>query len=210
MFETTIAREHNSQAAASWSPQRRGVVTPNAAGTPRAARVPSAPVNSFEDCPAGWQREANDALLLARQWVQNVVNGLSMLTFPFPAPVARLLNRHFRITGRGYLYEVRRHFETINKAINAPIDFECEDKCDANVAAYVYAVWTDVHLCPVWHGLSARSQANVIIHEIAHDAANRDDEAYIWQAEYFKLSVEDAIDNADSYSSFAEEAYYGP
>jgi hypothetical protein len=205
-----IARETDNRAV-SWTPQRRAVVCPGAkAGAPQAARVPSAPVNSFEDCPTGWQREANDALVLARQWVQNVVNGLSMLTFPFPAPVARLLSRHFRITGRGYVYEVRRHFETINKAINAPIDFECEDSCDDNVAAYVYAIWTDVHLCPVWHGLSARSQANVIIHEIAHDAAGRDDEAYIWQPKYFKLPVEDAIDNADSYSNFAEEAYYGP
>lgn len=174
------------------------------------ARVPNAPVNEFEDCPTDWQGEANSALVLARDWVANVVAGLSSLTYPYPAPVATLLNRHFRITGRGYLYEVRRHYNTINAALNSPIDFECETSCDDNVAAYVYSIWTDVHLCPIWHSLSTIGQANTIIHEIAHDAADRDDEAYYWEAGYSKLSVEDAIDNADSYSYFAQEAYYGP
>jgi hypothetical protein len=177
---------------------------------PANCRVPNAPINEFEDCPTDWQSEANNALVLARAWVANVVAGLSSLTYPFPAPVATLLNRHFRITVRGYLYEVRRHYNTINAAINSPIDFECETSCGDNVAAYVYSIWTDVHLCPIWHGLSTVEQANTIIHEIAHDAADRDDEAYYWEAGYSKLSVEDAIDNADSYSYFAQEAYYGP
>lgn len=177
--------------------------------TGQAATVPSAPLNEFEDCPEDWQRKANAALVTARQWVANVVTGLANLPYPFPAPVARLLNRHFRITGRGYVYEVRRHYNTIYAALNSPIDFECEKKCDDNVAAYVYSIWSDVHLCPIWYGLSPAERANTIIHEIAHDAADRDDEAYIWQPEYSKLSVEDAIDNADSYSNFAQEAY-GP
>jgi hypothetical protein len=42
----------------------------------------------------------------------------------------------------------------------------------------------------------------------AGDAADRDDEAYEWEkGSYATLSVEDAIDNADSYSFFAEEAF---
>jgi Lysine-specific metallo-endopeptidase len=135
------------------------------------------------------------------------LTGLYNLPFPYPAGVARLLNRHFRITGRGYLHEVRRHFATIYAALESPIDFECEKSCDAGVAAYVYSVWSDVHLCPVWYAQTPNGRANTIIHEIAHDAANRDDEAYIWEASYNTLSVEDAIDNADSYSNFAEEAY---
>jgi hypothetical protein len=173
-------------------------------------KVQSAPVNEFEDCPLDWQKKANSALIMARAWVSNVVTGLSNLPYPFPAPVAALLNRHFRITGRGYVYEVRRHYETIYAALNSPIDFECETSCDDNTAAYVYSIWSDIHLCPVWHNLTAEGRANTIIHEIAHDAANRDDEAYIWEPGYSTLSVEDAIDNADSYSYFAQEAYYGP
>jgi hypothetical protein len=177
--------------------------------SPRAAKVPTAPVNKFEDCPKDWQTKAEAGLVLARRWVANVVTGLANLPYPFPAPVANLLNRHFHITGRGYVYEVRRHFNTIYSALNSSIDFECEKKCDDNVAAYVYAIWSDVHLCPVWYSLSPAERANTIIHEIAHDAANRDDEAYIWESGYSKLSVEDAIDNADSYSNFAQDAY-GP
>lgn len=172
-----------------------------------AAKVPAAPVNEFEDCPRDWQQRANAALVIARRWVANVVTGLSNLTFPYPAGVSRLLNRHFRITGRGYLHEVRRHFATIHAALNSPIDFECEKSCDAGVAAYVYTIWSDVHLCPVWYAQTPDGRANTIIHEIAHDAANRDDEAYVWEASYPKLSVEDAIDNADSYSNFAQESY---
>jgi hypothetical protein len=175
----------------------------------RAGKVPSAPVNKFEDCPVDWQRRANSALVVARKWVANVATGLANLPFPFPAPVATLLNRHFHIADRGYVAEVRRYFNTINSALNSPIDFECEKNCDDNVAAYVYSIWSDVHLCPVWYSLSTSAQANTIIHEIAHDAADRDDKAYIWQAAYNKLSVKEAVDNADSYSNFAEEAY-GP
>ncbi|MCH7719888.1 MAG: hypothetical protein IH988_02705 [Planctomycetes bacterium] len=174
-----------------------------------AVKVPSAPSNEFEDCPANWQRDAEGALVLARKWVANAATGLANLPYPFPAPVAGLLNRHFRITDRGYVYEVRRHFGTIRNALNSSIDFECETKCDDNVAAYVYRIWSDIHLCPIWYRQSPAGQANTIIHEIAHDAANRDDEAYIWQPKYSKLPVEDAIDNADSYSNFAQEAY-GP
>jgi hypothetical protein len=90
--------------------------------------------------------------------------------------------------------------------MNASIDFECETQCDDNVAAYVYSIWTDLHLCPIWFRLGSKSQANTIIHELAHDAAGRDDEAYVWQPKYGTLPAEDAIDNADSYSNFAEDA----
>jgi len=172
----------------------------------RDVEVPAAPTNSFEDCPADWKTKANEALARGRPWVSNVITGLSNLPDPIPAPVARLLNRHFHTTWREDIRKIVGHFNTIYSAMNASIDFECETECDANVAAYVYSIWTDLHLCPVWYGLSANGQANTIIHELAHDAANRDDEAYVWQAKYATLSVDDAIDNADSYSYFAEEA----
>ncbi len=174
----------------------------------QAAKTKGAPVNEFEDCPENWKKDANAALVVARKWTMNAVTGLANLPYPYPPKAARLLSRHFHIKDRGYLFEVIRHFKTINSALNSPINFECEKKCDKNVAAYVYSIWSDIHLCPVWFNrLSLDGQANTIIHELAHDAANRDDEAYIWQTAYSKLSVEDAIDNADSYSNFAKEAY---
>lgn len=176
----------------------------------RSVRVPSGPANSFEDCPIDWQRQANAAVELGRRWVANVLMGLSSLPSPIPAPVANLLNRHFHTTYSGDIRTMVRIFDKIYKALNAEIDFECETSCDDNVAAYVYAIWTDVHLCPIWYGQSARGKANTIVHELAHDAAGRDDKAYVWEAKYARLSVDEALDNADSYSNFAEEAFYGP
>jgi hypothetical protein len=138
--------------------------------------------------------------------VANVITGLSNLPRPIPPRVAALLNRHFHTTFSGDIRKIVGHFNEIYSAMNAAIDFECETSCGPREAAYVYSVWTDLHLCPVWYNLSPNGQTNVIIHELAHDAANRDDEAYIWEASYATLSVDDAIDNADSYSNFAEEA----
>lgn len=175
-------------------------------GGRRDANAPTAPSNEFDDCPADWQTKANAALARGRPWVANVIMGLSSLPDPIPAPVSALLMRHFHTTSRDDIRTIVGHFNTINSAMSASIDFECETECDANVAAYVYSVWSDVHLCPVWYGLTPEGQANVIIHELAHDAANRDDEAYVWEASYATLSAADAIDNADSYSNFAEEA----
>ncbi|WP_157202614.1 M35 family metallo-endopeptidase [Calidithermus chliarophilus] len=181
------------------------------AGVPRRpVRVPGGPANSFEDCPADWRRQANAAVELGRQWVANVLLGLNNLPSPIPAPVANLLNRHFHTTYSGDIRAMLRVFGKVQKALEARIDFECETRCDDNVAAYVYTIWTDVHLCPVWYGQNARGKANTIVHELAHDAAGRDDKAYVWEARYARLSVDEALDNADSYSCFAEDAFYGP
>lgn len=168
--------------------------------------APSVPVNEFEDCPATWQSQANAALVTARSWVSNVINGLSHLPSPIPAPVTTLLNKHFHTTFSGDISKIVGKYAEINRALNASIDFECETSCDDNVVAYVYSIWTDVHLCPGWFASSADKKAETIIHELGHDAAGLDDEAYVWQAAYSKLSVTDAMDNADSYSAFAMDA----
>lgn len=175
---------------------------------PGVAHGPGA-TNKFEDCPPAWKPTADAAARVGASWVANAINGLSNLPSPIPAPVAALLNRHFHTTFDKDIRKIVGHFRQINTAINSAIDFECEKECDKNVHAYVYSVWTDVHLCPLWFKASAKSQANTIVHELAHDAADRDDEAYIWEPKYKTLSVDDAMDNADSYSHFAEEAF-GP
>ncbi|HEU0015939.1 MAG TPA: M35 family metallo-endopeptidase [Longimicrobium sp.] len=164
-------------------------------------------MNDFEDCPADWQMEAEGALVLGRKWIANVVAGLSSLPDPIPPVVATLLNRHFHTTDRGHVKKILGHFSTIASAINSKIDFECETKCDPNETAYVYSIWSDIHLCPPWHAASGNAQTNAIIHELAHDAANRDDKAYQWQPAYATLSPADAMNNADSYSHFAQDAF---
>ncbi|MFN2466997.1 MAG: M35 family metallo-endopeptidase [Gaiellaceae bacterium] len=165
--------------------------------------------NKFEDCPPAWKTKADAAAQLGASWVANVITGLSSLPTPLPAPVAALLNRHFHTTYDKDIRKIVGHYRQINAAINSAIDFECETECDKDVHAYVYSVWTDVHICPLWFKAGPSSQANTIVHELAHDVAGRDDEAYIWEPKYKTLSVDDAIDNADSYSHFAQEAF-GP
>src|SRR5882672_4210541 len=82
----------------------------------RDVEVPAAPTNSFEDCPADWKTKANEALARGRPWVSNVITGLSNLPDPIPAPVARLLNRHFHTTWREDIRKIVGHFNTIYSA----------------------------------------------------------------------------------------------
>src|SRR5262245_5744448 len=59
---------------------------------------PAGGANRFADCPAQWKPAANAAQRLGSNWLQNVVNGLTTLPKPIPAPVANLLTRHFHTT----------------------------------------------------------------------------------------------------------------
>lgn len=173
---------------------------------PGVAHGPGGP-NKFEDCPPAWKPKATAAQRLGASWVANAITGLSNLPTPIPVPVTALLNRHFHTTYDKDIRKIVGHYRQISAAINAAIDFQCETECGKDEHAYVWSVWTDLHLCPLWFAAGPRSQANTIVHEVAHDAAGRDDEAYLWEeAKYKTLSVDDAIDNADSYSHFAEEA----
>ena len=59
---------------------------------------PPGGANRFADCPAQWKPAANAAQKLGSSWLDNVVNGLSTLPKPIPAPVANLLTKHFHGT----------------------------------------------------------------------------------------------------------------
>lgn len=200
-----------------WAPERRGwagarpsTVPAKGCGCDDCNSKPRAnpPANQFDDCPTDWQKEANAALAMGRPWVANAATGLASLPTPVPAPVATALNRHFHTTAPDDIKKILSNYQKLDNAMNASVSFECEKKCDPGVGGYVWKPFgTTVHLCPLWHFLTATEQANVIIHELSHEAANRDDEAYIWSPDYPKLSASDAIDNADSYSYFAEDSF---
>lgn len=176
---------------------------------PHLAVVPSGPSNEFDDCPRAWIRAANAANTRAVRWLDNVVAGLSRVPTPMPAALQRSLNDHFHTTDAEDIEEIRENFGEIREAYTESIGFECETSCDDNVAAYVYAIWSDVHLCPIWFRSPDWRQTETIIHELAHEYAGRDDEAYVWQREYKTLDSDDAIDNADSYSAFARDSWFG-
>jgi hypothetical protein len=84
---------------------------------------------------------------------------------------------------------------------------ECEDDCDT-ANAYVYGLWTDIHMCMnVIKNDSARRFGEILLHEVSHDAVDTDDEQYFYPPAGSRttLSVGDALDNADSYEAFAAQ-----
>jgi hypothetical protein len=164
--------------------------------------------NRFTDCPVTWKPMANAAQKLGSSWLNNVVTGLTMLPKPIPAPVAAMLTRHFHTTDDKDIAKITGNYQKLNKAINQSIDFQCETSCDPNVLAYVYSIWSDLHLCPDWFNAGDKDlQASTVVHELAHDVVGCDDNAYEWEtAKYGALSPKKAMDNADSYAHFAWDA----
>jgi len=168
---------------------------------------PAGSSNTFTDCPANWKPVANAARTLGASWLANVVAGLGALPSPIPAKVATLLSRHFHTTYSKDIATILERYRKLNTAIKQAIDFQCETSCDKDVLAYVYSVWSDLHVCPYWFNSPADLQASTVVHELAHDVIGADDNAYEWEtAKYAGMSVSDAMDNADSYAHFAWDA----
>jgi hypothetical protein len=171
------------------------------------AHGPAGGANRWTDCPANYKTKANAAQTLGASWVDNVVNGLGNLPKPIPAPVAALLTKHFHTTFEKDIARILDRFKKIKTAIHSSLDFECETSCDPNVLAYVYSIWSNLHVCPYWFNSAPDLQAATVIHELAHDVVGCDDNAYGWEtAKYANMSVSDAIDNADSFGHFAWDA----
>jgi lysine-specific metallo-endopeptidase family protein len=168
---------------------------------------PAGGSNRFDHCPTQWRSAADAAQTLGGDWLDNVVNGLNALPSPIPPPVAALLTRHFHTTYDKDVAKIAKRFQQLGTAIKKSIDFQCETSCSRDVLAYVYSVWSDLHLCPYWFNSGPERQASTVIHELAHDVVGCDDNAYEWQtAKYRSMSVDEAIDNADSYAHFAWDA----
>src|SRR5262245_13486236 len=109
---------------------------------------PAGAANRFDDCPAQWKPAANAAQTRGSSWLDNVVNGLTSLPKPIPVPVANLLTKHFHTTFDKDITKIAGRFKQLSTAIKQSIDFQCETSCDPNVLAYVYSIWSDLHLCP--------------------------------------------------------------
>jgi hypothetical protein len=172
---------------------------------------PAGGANQWTDCPTNWRPKATTAQALGASWVDNVVNGLANLPKPIPPPVATLLLKHFHTTLDRDIKTILGRYRQIQTAIHSSLNFECETSCDPNVLAYVYSIWTHLHLCPYWFNSGGDLQAATVVHEIAHDVVGADDNAYEWQtAKYNGMSVGEAMNNADSFGHFAWDASKPP
>lgn len=58
---------------------------------------------------------------------------------------------------------------------------------------------------PLFSSNSKGEQADVLIHELSHYYAGTNDYAYEWQDKFDRLSQNEEMDNADSFSNFAFE-----
>lgn len=107
-----------------------------------------------------------------------------------------------------YLYEIRESLATTRKAFDGDIPIEVEDEADGTTEGYVRDWWlwkSDIHLHPLWFRQDLTERARIIVHEACHKYDNDDDHAYYWQSAYDRLTVKQAIDNADSYATFCRD-----
>jgi hypothetical protein len=123
------------------------------------------------------------------------------------ATTARLLRENFASSSSSTALKALTRFVKIKRYLDAD-DFtiECESGCD-DAKAYVYAIWSDLHMCmDELSKESTRRYGEILLHEVSHDAAGTDDEQYYYPSRTTTtLSVSDALDNADSYEAFAAQ-----
>lgn len=146
---------------------------------------------------------------LAKDMVNRSIAALS--SSPVTAATNALLDRHFRDHSASTVTSVLSVFQSIKDAFDDDdYTYECEDDCKSPTAAYVYGIWSDIHLCMnELRGKPNRDVAGIIVHEFSHYYGGTDDEAYyffyVHNGAPTTLSTSDAIDNADSYGGFAYE-----
>jgi hypothetical protein len=123
------------------------------------------------------------------------------------ATTARLLRENFTSSSQSTAMSALSRFARIKVYLDKDeYTIECENDCK-DTKAYVYGVWTDVHMCMnKLTNESPRRYGEILLHEVSHDAGGTDDEEYYYPARTTTtLSRGDALDNADSYESFAAQ-----
>ncbi len=164
-----------------------------------------------QDCERYDVAQRRAGVVIARAEAGRAVTALQRYLNARPgtqdAATARLLRENFASNSSSTALKALIRFTKIKRYLDAD-DFtiECETDCD-DAKAYVYAVWTDIHMCmDVMKNESTRRYGEILLHEVSHDAAGTDDEQYYYPAgTTTTLSVGDALDNADSYESFAAQ-----
>lgn len=181
--------------------------------------------HSFKGCTTaekGLLIDAADRSLLAVQHAAAFVGSAHGRPDRMSNATRQLLLNHFHTTERGHLRFILTRLMRIAKALNEGIRFKAERKCKAGpkerVCGYAYTTqlfggFGDVHICfdkrpghCDFGTLPPDEQEIILIHEIAHRRVGIEDKAYAHDGRYTKLSASQALDNADSYATFAVEA----
>jgi hypothetical protein len=138
------------------------------------------------------------AVTRAREILDNAIGKIGN---PSDPKVSGALQANFQSTETKVSSEVSTKLARIRSAFNGTIPVEVES--EGTSRAYVYVIWSDIHLCPPWFAdPSPDARARTIIHECSHKYTGTDDKAYHWDPKYATLSTKDALNNADSYAWF--------
>lgn len=118
-------------------------------------------------------------------------NAIAKIGSPADPRVAAALQANFHSTEAKVVSEVSSKLQRIRSAFNGTIPVEVESEGTAR--AYVYVIWSDIHLCPPWFAdTNPDARARTIIHECSHKYTGTDDKAYHWDGKYATLSTKDA------------------
>jgi hypothetical protein len=178
---------------------------------PRPSAPPAVQRYKTEDCGPYDVAQRRGGVRIAIDEASRAVAALQRYLNVKPAAqdpaTTRLLRENFASSSSSTALKALIRFTKIKHYLLAD-DFtiECESECD-DAKAYVYAVWSDLHMCmDVLQHDSTRRYGEILLHEVSHDAAGTDDEEYYYPSRTTTtLSVSDALDNADSYESFAAQ-----
>jgi len=137
-----------------------------------------------------------DAVVRAKELVD-----IALAALDNPSGNTAFLNANFHTTDADAISKIKGVYNKVKTAFSGTIPVEVEAD-DSSAVAYVYRIWSDIHLCAPWFGQAADKRAGTIVHEMTHKYAGTDDNAYHYQSTFPTLSVKDAVNNADSYQWF--------
>jgi hypothetical protein len=198
-----------------------------AAGFIIAAAIGAFDTSRFRNCSQTQQDVVNSATDTAKRWIDNAVMQVdAVLANPEQAGqvVVNQLFSHFKIRpdDREHLGRLRQGLGQIQTGFSELL-FECDSSCEENdttaVAARVPGLlggitlrYGRIHVCPRFfrgpqnpEDRRADEQPETIAHEMAHRFVGARGDVYrvVNMREYYNLTTEQALENADSYSQFA-------
>lgn len=173
--------------------------------------TPSPPPANVEDGSAEQEDMIQAALDEARK---SAARGMSILRGgPSSQQAERLLNEHFHTTGAGMLRDAASRMSEVQSGLSGIVPIEVEGSAfpfGDQTRGYIYggplAGFSDIHLTPRFFGQDVEDQARTLIHEASHKYAGTEDHARNPSSEYWNLSPEMAIENADSYAWLCRQA----
>ncbi len=171
----------------------------------------------IEDASVDQIKDITSSHETAKEMIQDSINKLERAK-KNPDPD---VNEYFGIndTKEDDIKKIDQIIEKYNKmsqgmgSIGYEVEHEEITPGEPMTVAYVYRLPIigsvgDVHInYPAFGKLSSTDRAGTIVHEVSHYFAGTKDHAYEWEDKWDRLSQEQRMNNADSYSEFSINAY---